>query len=63
MRYAVLSLLVPGLGEFVQGRHALGAFTFFTACSVWATGLGWLIVAAHLLSAIIAGSLAAERAC
>lgn len=57
----ILSLIVPGLGQFYNGRILAGIFWFFLAITFWGwTGglLGWVF---HLIAAYCAYSYAKEH--
>jgi hypothetical protein len=44
----ICSLLIPGLGQFLQGRNKAAAWQFFPAIVLWFVLLGWVM---HLWSA------------
>ncbi len=46
---AICSLVIPGLGQLVQGRWILAAVMFVLALMLWAVLLGWII---HLWSIV-----------
>ena len=46
---ALASLLVPGLGQLVQGRFLAAVFFFLAAFVLWFVLLGWAI---HLWSCL-----------
>ena len=43
---ALASIIVPGLGQLLQGR-VLAGICFFLLSGLWIIGLGWLI---HLIA-------------
>lgn len=47
------SLLIPGLGQMLQGRNGAAAFHLFAAAVLWVLMLGWIV---HICSAIGAAS-------
>lgn len=49
---AVLSLIVPGLGQAIQGRILLGLLQFILAAGLWIAFLGWLIHIWSVLDAL-----------
>ena len=46
---AIASLIIPGLGQLLQGRLLLGIVQFVLAGVLWVFLLGWII---HLWSVI-----------
>ena len=46
---AIASLLVPGLGQLLQGRLLIAVFQFVLAVLLWIVLLGWIV---HLWSII-----------
>ena len=46
---AILSLIIPGLGQIIQGRVGLGILMFLLAAVLWVVLLGWLV---HLWSVL-----------
>ncbi len=49
MLAAFLSLCVPGMGQFFQGRILAAVVQFIAAGFLWAVMLGWLV---HVFSSI-----------
>lgn len=45
---ALLSLMVPGMGQLIQGRIGTAAAHFIVACACWLLLMGWAV---HLYSA------------
>lgn len=48
-----ISFLIPGLGQFLQGRFLAGLIFFILAAVLWVVYLGWII---HLIAAWNAAS-------
>jgi len=46
---ALASLIIPGLGQLLQGRLFMSIFMFILAVILWASALGWII---HLWSTL-----------
>jgi len=44
---ALASLIIPGLGQLLQGRLFMSLFMFISAAALWVILLGWII---HLWS-------------
>ena len=55
---ALCSLIVPGLGQLLQGRPLLALFMFVMAAAMWWILLGWII---HLWSIINAARFNPRR--
>ncbi len=55
---AFASLLVPGLGQLLQGRLAMAVFQFALAIVFWLFWLGWII---HLWSVLDAARFIPRR--
>ena len=55
---ALCSLIVPGLGQLLQGRTLLALFMFVMAAALWWVLLGWII---HLWSIINAARFNPRR--
>jgi TM2 domain-containing membrane protein YozV len=54
---AIASLIIPGLGQLLQGRLLLGIVQFILAGVLWVFLLGWII---HLWSVIDAARFKAS---
>jgi TM2 domain-containing membrane protein YozV len=54
---AIASLIVPGLGQLLQGRLLLGIVQFILAGVLWVFLLGWII---HLWSVVDAARFKAS---
>ena len=54
---AIASLIIPGLGQLLQGRLLLGIVQFILAGVLWVFLLGWII---HLWSVVDAARFKAS---
>jgi TM2 domain-containing membrane protein YozV len=54
---ALASLVIPGLGQLLQGRLLMAAFQFILAVALWFFLLGWII---HLWSIVDAAQFKAK---
>src|ERR1700722_14875790 len=58
---AVLSFVVPGLGQFYNGKFWRGIFWLIVTPGLWGGGAGWLGWICHVLSACTAYQWAKKR--